>query len=318
MTDTPPPEIARLMALHPKGTWRHEPALPIRQIDLIASVTNQVRVNAIDKPTVERYVSALEAGAVFPPIAVRETTTKTGPHLINLGGNHRTRAHLDAGRKTIDAWIVTIDDDLAALELAFHDNANHGLPTSEDERITQCLLLMDSGRPTITAARTVGVAPARVYRYLERRGVAKRAAELGVTPQYAKVGVSVQARLGSIKDDRVLSKVIRTIAEEGMGQLASQQLITDANAARDVVAAMDAIALHTRDWRARPGNRSSIKPTSSAYTRMTVNLGITRALDPQEVVDGARSARERQQLAERCLDLARHLKAIHDLAKAAG
>lgn len=316
-TSAVPPQIARLQHLHPEAVWRHEPELPLEAIDLIASVTNQVRAQPLNLPTVERYVDALEAGDVFPPIVVRELTGPDGHQLVNLGGNHRTRAHIDAGRKTIDAWVVTIEDDVAALELAFHDNAAHGLPTSEEERITHALVLMDHGRSTSLAARTVGIAPSRLYGHLERRKVAKRAADLGLTSQLSKIGVSVQARLGSVKDDRILAKVIRTIADEGMGQLASQQLVTDTNAARDVASAMDAIALHVRDWRDRPGDRRGAKAVSSAHTTLTVNLKITRALDPADVIAGARSPAERERLAQLCMEGARHLKTIHDLVKAA-
>jgi hypothetical protein len=68
---TPPPEIARLMQLHPEATWRHEPDLPLAAIDLVASILNQVRFEPLDKATVDRYIAALEAGDQFPPIVVR-------------------------------------------------------------------------------------------------------------------------------------------------------------------------------------------------------------------------------------------------------
>lgn len=292
-------------------TWEHVDALALGSIDLIASITNQSRFEPIDQPTVDRYVAALADGATFPPVIVRRippVSTKHKAQLIIAGGNHRARAHLDAGHKTIPAYVVTCND-LVALEIAYADNATHGLPPTTSERLTHALALIERGRTIAAAARTVGIDPPRLYQHIDTAKAAKRAANLGLTEQFSRIGITIQHRCAAIRDDRILSRVIRTITDERMGQLASQQMITSVNAAPTIAKAMDAIDLHIRDWHNRPGTRQAARG-ASAHTTLLVNLGITQHLKPADVIAGAVTAREREQLHQALVAGARHLMAI--------
>lgn len=300
-------------------TWEHQPALELRSIDLVASITNQSRFEPIDQPTVDRYVAALEDGAEFPPIIVRRipaASVKAKDRLVIAGGNHRARAHIDAGRKTIDAYVVVCDD-LVALEIAYSDNATHGLPPTDPERLQHARILIDQGRLPSEAARTVGISEQKVYKHLAAINVEKRAAECGVAVELAEIGVGIRPRLGSLKDDRVFTKVIRAIVKERIGQTASQKLIGDINAQPDVAGALDLLQAHINHHRANQGaGRSVGKPSTNPYLMLRTALGTIRGLNASDTVHAARNQRERDELARLCMDGARHLKAIHDLATA--
>lgn len=101
-TKTAANSIESWLISHPGVTdTGHVPQLRLGDVDLVASITNQSRFVPIDEPTVERYVAALQDGALFPAIVVRKITGGRADgedQLVILGGNHRARAHLDAWR----------------------------------------------------------------------------------------------------------------------------------------------------------------------------------------------------------------------------
>jgi hypothetical protein len=79
--------------------------------------------------TMARYASAMQAGAVFPPILV--ATIKGAPYVVD--GWHRTKACIRAGIPTISA-IVRKATAKEALVMAALANQDHGLPLKPKER----------------------------------------------------------------------------------------------------------------------------------------------------------------------------------------
>lgn len=295
----------------------HVEKLTLTDVDLVASITNQSRFDPIDEPTVERYVAALQDGALFPAVIVRRIAGARADgddQLVILGGNHRARAHRDAGRKHLEAFVITCDD-LTALEIAYGDNATHGLPPSEAERLAHALVLVDRGRSAADAARTVGIDPQRVTRRLAVVGVDKRAARCGVALELTKVGDTVRPRLASLRDDRVFTKFIRTLATEGIPTQDALKIIGDLNTQPTAQAAIDLLAIHVQEHRAttRVG-RTAGRPSENPYLQLRTALGTIRHLNAADVIDAVRTDRELQDLARLCKDGARHLMAIDKLA----
>lgn len=300
-------------------TWEHHQALDLRRIDLIASITNQSRFEPIDQPTVDRYITALEDGATFPPIIVRAVPVKKGDQLIIIGGNHRARAHIDHGAKTIDAYLVTCDD-LTALELAYADNATHGLPPSDQERLTHALTLIDRGRTVSDAARTVGISHNKIRVRINAHQTQQRAARAGVATEFASLAESTQAALTVIKDSRVLAKVIRTLTTHriGSGPAGAQRLIGGVNSQPDIASQMDYIAkfvsqMYTANPASHPG-----RPTTNPYLQLVAALGTIRGLNPSDTLDRVPNRRDRDELHQMLLAGARHLMAIDQLLQAPG
>lgn len=292
-------------------TIRHEPALPLSAIDLVASMTNQSRFNPIDETTVDRYVAALADGALFPSIICRDVDGQ----LIILGGNHRVRAHLDAKRKTIDAHVIVCDD-ITALEVAYGDNATHGLPPTDAERVAHALVLVDHGRTAADAARTVGIDPQRVTKRLAAAGVDRRAARLNVAAELTRVPDTIRPRLASLAHDKVFTTVIKAFASEQVDTKTGLAIIGDLNAQPTPQAALELLKVHIAEHRAySSAGRGVGRPSTNPYLQLRTALGTVRHTNAADVVDHVRSGRELDELARLCMDGARHLKAIHDLAK---
>jgi hypothetical protein len=311
------PDTERLLARF-ECTFDHEPELDLRAIDLVASVLNQSRFEAIHADTVERYIAALHDGAVFPPIVLRRLARPDGSRqLVILGGNHRARAHIDAGRKTIDAYLVDCDD-LTALELAYADNATHGLPPSDVERIAHVEVLVAQGRTVADAARTVGISRSRVDFHLNARAVEERARQLGCVDELLKLANATRRNLAVISEDRVFTKLVKTIAAHkiGAGPAGAQRLIADVNSQPDVASAMDYIALFIRDWEDRRHKATVGRRPENPYLQLRLALGQIKGLNAADVVDRCPTDRDREELHELLLAGARHLMAIDTLATA--
>ncbi len=278
-------------------------------IDLIASVTNQSRRVPIDLETVDRYVAALQDGAEFPPILLR--VIPDGTYI--LGGNHRVRAHLDAGRETIAAYTVVVSD-IVALELSYADNARHGLAPTLDERIDHALILITKGRSAAEAARIVGVDPQRIYRQQHIVKAAKRAGKLGVGEEMGLVAVSVRPRLVSLTHDRVFVAATKAVVFHGLGIVDTTKLVTDLNAVDTSTDQIELLEVWLRRH-AEQRRRGAGRPSEDPYLRLRAALATINSLDPEDIVAaaGVENAREVAQL---CDKGARHLVRIHDRARA--
>lgn len=314
---TTPDQIQALLDRH-DCTWERDPQLELRRIDLIASITNQSRFEPIDTDTVDRYTAALADGATFPPILVRQVPSakpRGKPQLIILGGNHRARAHIDHGHKTIDAYLVVCDD-LVALELAYADNATHGLPPTTAERLAHAATLIDRGRTPTEAARTVGIHEQRVYAHLQNRRTLERGARLGVTDDLTRMGVSATNRVGSLKDDRVFTKVARLATEHTWTQTTITKLVGDLNQQPHVADQMDYLQAFVAQQAAKPKGRTVGRPPTNPYLQLLAALGTIRGLNPSDTLEHLRSARDRQDLHDKLLAGGRHLMAIDKLLQA--
>jgi uncharacterized ParB-like nuclease family protein len=312
------------MTRHDIGTWlsghkgitvEHHPELPVDDIDLIASITNNARDIPIDDLTVERYVAALHAGAEFPPIIVRRLNDR----LVVLGGNHRTKAHRDAGRPTIDAYIVECSD-RTALEIAYGDNATHGLPPTESEQIAHALHLIDTYGHTVTkAARIVGVAANRIHVTRYAKSTERRAADLGVTEELLVVPPSVWPRLASIDVDKVFVAAVKAIGAERVNAMKAGKLIGDLNAQPGSKAALEFLDVYVAAHRAhRIDGRANGHPSENPYVVLRSTLGTILGLRPDLVAEAAGDAIARGELARLAHDAAGHLVDIHNAARMAG
>lgn len=284
--------------------------LPIDDIDLVASITNQSRAIPIDQETVDRYVAALNDGAEFPPILTRKR--KNGP--VILGGNHRTRAHIDAGRTTIRAYVVDVSD-IVALELSYDDNSRHGLPPTEDERVAHALVLIGKGRSVPSACKTVGIDSQRVYRQQHMVKATKRAAEHGLSIELSLIGTTVWPRLLSLKSDRTFVAVVKATVFHGLGTADVTKLVADLNAVGDTQEQLDLLAVWL-ERKAEDRGRRRGRPSEDPYFRLRQASAVIRSIQAVDVIDAAGPAATRE-LMDLCANTARYLATIHDQAKAA-
>ena len=70
-------------------------------------------------------------GAAFPAIIAYRKNAK----LVIIGGNTRLHAAIEAKRKTIDCYVVTITDPLTLHLLTVRDNTIEGRPQTKEENL---------------------------------------------------------------------------------------------------------------------------------------------------------------------------------------
>lgn len=293
--------------------YEHDAKLDLDDIDLSASITNQARFDAIHPATVDRYTEAVADGAVFPPVIVRRVVRPNGDrkHVV-LSGNHRVRAHIDARCGTIDAYLVDCDD-LTALEISYADNATHGLPTTDAERVAHALVLVERGRSIEQAARVVGISRYKIDARLKSTAQERRAARCRIPAEFARLPTSTQATLSSVKEDKVFVALVRAIDKHKIasGPGGAQRLIGDANSQPDIQSALAIINLNASSYaEERTGARPIGRPSENPYIKLRMALGTIRGLNAADVVERCSDIAETRQLLRDCV---RHVMAIDKL-----
>lgn len=109
------------------------------KIDSNVSRLNHGRVSPLNKEVVEQYANAERRGARFPMYCLR-FSPKTGAYQI-LGGCHRNEKDKLLGKSTVMAYVVEVDDMMAAV-IAMQANALNGIRTTQDEQVTQAMRLV--------------------------------------------------------------------------------------------------------------------------------------------------------------------------------
>lgn len=172
------------------------------QFDHERSQANQARFTALDESTVELYKDAVERGDAFPAVLAYRPSRAAGAKLVIIDGNHRLAAHHQAG-KVINVYEIDGKTKPAAITyMTFAFNTKHGRPTSEEERVSHALYLIDGGATHEAASSAMGVPMRILRRAIARAQGDKRAAEVGVDPrEWSALSVVIRTRLLNISTD---------------------------------------------------------------------------------------------------------------------
>lgn len=114
---------------------------------------------------VQRYVSALEVGAEFPPIVVGK---RKGRYVI-IDGRHRFEAFRKAKRAKIPAMVTRLPEDKWFAE-AVRLNAIHGHPLSYQERIRAAMMLKQQKFSVKEIERIVAIQTPQLEKAIAERG----------------------------------------------------------------------------------------------------------------------------------------------------
>lgn len=194
------PDIEVELSDHYHVGFDYVSSVEIDDFDVEGSLMNQARFEAIDEDTVEQYREAIERGDPFP--AVIAYRPRKNSKLKIIDGNHRLVGHQRAN-KAIDVYEVasgTKPQTIALMTFAF--NTRHGRPTSEEERITQALYLMDNGASVPTAASAVNVTERALRRAVAKQSADKRAIDVGIERrEWDALNQSLKSRLLNISTD---------------------------------------------------------------------------------------------------------------------
>lgn len=213
------PELEHWLDLH-QVAWTFDEAFPVDDIDHTGGLANQARLEPLNEAAVEQYAADMAAGAIFPPIVLRDR--------IPVGGNHRTAAARRAGRTTLAAYLVHCDDDQAHL-LAIEDNRRHGLPLSDEERVWHALALhRDQGHTLAEAAKAVGITAARLQVHVDAARALRRAFPLA---GFAELPAGFRQRIGAIRDEAAFQRAAQLAVRGRLTSSDAATLVTKLNAA---------------------------------------------------------------------------------------
>jgi hypothetical protein len=197
-------------------TWEFRTGVPLKAFNAEVSLGNQARVGKpLDPSTVDRYVTALSNGDVFPAILAAETPSVNG--LLVVDGNHRFAAFQGGERKSIDAYVITGASPAAITLETFEANTRHGLPTSETDRIHQAMYMVDSGLSAEESARRLALKVNVLRSHLALKAAAARATESGITvQQWDRLATAVKTRLNQISTDEGFLEAVRLTIDAGL------------------------------------------------------------------------------------------------------
>lgn len=194
------PDVEQALSEKYQVEWTYTAQVSPSMFDVDASLHNQARFEALDPKTVDTYAQAVERGDVFPAVIAYRKQARGKLQIID--GNHRLQGHIKADAP-LDVYEVSRDTDrkvIAMMTFAF--NTTHGRPTSEQERISQAIYLVENGAGQDAAAAAVNLSPRILKRALAKSVADKRAAEVGIrVTDWETLSATVRNRLTNISTD---------------------------------------------------------------------------------------------------------------------
>lgn len=170
-------------------------SVPPAAFDAEDSLANNARFEAIDKARVEQYAEDMKRGDNFPPVVAH----KKGERYSIVDGNHRLQGAIVA-KKSLGVYDITGAPPEVIVMLSFEANAHHGLPTSEAEKISQALWLINNGATIPDAAQLVSLPVRTVTKASKDQSTDQRFIDCNV-PQATieRLGSAVRWRLSHIQ-----------------------------------------------------------------------------------------------------------------------
>lgn len=225
------PDIEQTLTEKYGVDWSYLSGVNTNQFDIEQSQKNQARFEAINEQTVEEYTEAVNRGDKFPAV-VAFRPRKNG-RLVIIDGNHRLAAHDRAGAP-IDVYEVDPATRRATVQVMTYGlNTKHGRATSEAERTTQAIWLIDNGASQEAAAAEMNVPLRLVKRALSRANADKRADEVGLDRrEWDYLNQAVKARLLNITTDEGFREAARLAFRARLTSDEVFELVTNVNASR--------------------------------------------------------------------------------------
>lgn len=180
--------------------WAFLDAVPTSQFDYDRSMHNQARFEAVDEKTVELYTEAVKRGDVFPAVIAYRPSARG--RFVMIDGNHRLSAHVRAEQPLAVYEIDRSTNPRTIALMTFAFNTRHGRPTSEQERVTQAVYLVENGASIDAAASAVSIAPRVLKKAMARSAADARADEVGLKRnEWDTLAATTKSRLVNISTD---------------------------------------------------------------------------------------------------------------------
>lgn len=285
--------------------WEFVEALPVDQIDQVASLGNQARLEPLSEEVVDRYAADMERGDKFPPIVAR----RHGRRLVLVGGNHRTAAARRAQIQHLAAYVITVEPEMA-VRLTYEDNRRHGLPPSEEERLHQAVHLVNNGYSQVQAAELAGVSVPKVNNAIGLARANQRASTMGVRG-WDRLPKSVRTRIQNVHSDPVFAAAAQLAADTAMTQPDADKLIVRLNATRSEAAALQVVDEETTRRAGDVGKTAGgVIRKATARTKLLGAITTATSLTPGAVAQACATPDQRDALKKQVTSAIRALETI--------
>lgn len=206
------------------------PRANIGDFDVDRSERNNARFEAIDPKRVEAYAEAMKQGAEFPP------TISYGKReaMIQADGNHRLQARIKARKQTMATYLLAKETPGETVTLIMHQmNAKHGMPTTEDERLSAAMHLIDNGTPARDAAAALSIPQRLVVAASAKRTMDQRFLDCGIAPGIVdKLGEGVKRRLSNITTDEGFVEAVDLAVKADLSSTEVNEVVKECNGFR--------------------------------------------------------------------------------------
>jgi len=312
----PAAEIATAAFLAESGVveFDFKPKLALTKIDRKASFNNQARLyGPINEDKALTMGIWMEQYPETVPAIV--TCSRNGKHEI-LGGNHRYFCAMDIlGWRTLAAFVITQDmtDDHKRL-IATTDNIRNGDGSSLEERIVNAAWAVHNHTDmTIRKAALLYQIPERrLQGKLARDEIAMRLDELGLKRWRQKIkSQNSLERLRPLRDDDVLSAMVKLIAETSMKTDEVSDLVTKVNKLRSTSTQLGLIEEVAQRY--RPEIRASAGgklPIPRILSNIKSICGRIDRIDLDDLIDLSAEQGLRESVRERVIGAAARLNEV--------
>lgn len=209
--------------------------LALRTIDRRASFNNQARL----------YGAINDDHVIILAVGMEETPKEMDPIIVYkdkiLAGNHRYKAATDLLEwKTIAAYVITQElTETQERVIAYTENLrNKARMIDLDEREHHAAWLTENRSMTQRdAAQLMKIPEQRLRHKLNRDRAINRVDKLGLRKERERIKANSSIdRIGSIRDDEVLTAAIKLVSEAKLGTEDTNQLVAQINRATTVAA----------------------------------------------------------------------------------
>jgi hypothetical protein len=294
------------------------PGVSTSEFDIDKSLKNQARFDAIDEATVELYKEAALRGDAFPAVLAYRPGRSANAKLVSIDGNHRLVSHDQAG-VPLDVYEIargTKPQTIALMTFSF--NTKHGRPTSEAERVSQALYLIDNGAGQEAAAAAVNVPVRIVKKAVLKAGADKRADEVGVDRrEWEALPQTSRSRLLNIGTDEGFHDAVHLAYAARLDSNEIFELTTLLNTSKSATKQRAILKAETARYADRIqdvaggalGNAGR-KPMTPKGRLMMILGQVTALPDDTRAVASSFSAQEKTDAASRLMTASEHLRKV--------
>ncbi len=302
--------------------WTYREKVPVTEFDVQAGLRNQARMGKpLRDDVVTRYREGMKAGQKFP--AVVACRKKGGDRLlVSADGNHRIVVAQELG-KTLDVYELDPETPTTTLmRLTYALNADHGLPTSDEDRIQQALHLIEIGLSARDAAHELVLPVTRVEAERRKADANARVVEMGVNIRdWEALQPAKRVALSTITTDEGLAGAIKLARQAGLsmeGDNGIKDLVRDMNKSRSVAKQNEVLRTYReihQDVIANGGaalRKTTGKRESSPRSILARSIGTLRTLPAPELVAARYTEIERPDAIKAVNETIETLQAVRD------